>query len=175
MSVLKKIMIGLFTIILVVMGFISYSRYQSAQELKMAFKNDDKIQILYHLMASERYAKDIRQAGFTIPPDSAIRFDGAIDPLEIEGGLHLKISPPGEKSTEIWLFFSTEIDGQEMDAVYTLDDKLQLQDSNYYQLNGEGTNERVNISESEEKRLLSIVQKEINGFLDTMEEPLYNQ
>ena len=165
MSVLKKIMIGLFTIILVVMGFISYSRYQSAQELKMAFKNDDKIQILYHLMASERYAKDIRQAGFTIPPDSAIRFDGAIDPLEIEG----------EKSTEIWLFFSTEIDGQEMDAVYTLDDKLQLQDSNYYQLNGEGTNERVNISESEEKRLLSIVQKEINGFLDTMEETLYNQ
>lgn len=69
----------------------------------------------------------------------------------------------------------TEIDGQEMDAVYTLDDKLQLQDSNYYQLNGEGTNERVNISESEEKRLLSIVQKEINGFLDTMEETLYNQ
>lgn len=68
MSVLKKIMIGLFTIILVVMGFISYSRYQSAQELKMAFKNDDKIQISYHLMASERYAKDIRQAGFTIPP-----------------------------------------------------------------------------------------------------------
>lgn len=62
-----------------------------------------------------------------------------------------------------------------MDAVYTLDDKLQLQDSNYYQLNGEGTNERVNISESEEKRLLSIVQKEINGFLDTMEETLYNQ
>ena len=49
------------------------------------------------------------------------------------------------------------------------------QDSNYYQLNGEGTNERVNISESEEKRLLSIVQKEINGFLDTMEETLYNQ
>ncbi|HFU4060693.1 TPA: hypothetical protein ACGOZ1_002146 [Streptococcus suis] len=72
MSVLKKIMIGLFTIILIVMGFISYSRYQSAQELKTAFKNDDKIQVFYHLMVSERYAKVIRQAGFTIPPDSAI-------------------------------------------------------------------------------------------------------
>lgn len=55
--------------------------------------------------------------------------------------------------------FLTEIDGQEMDAVYTLDDKLQLQDSNYYQLNGEGTNERVNISESEEKRLLVLSKK----------------
>ena len=165
----------LMIVFLLIFGFFSYSNHQSSVQLEAAFKNDDKIQVLYHLLASESYAKDIRQAGFTIPPDSAIRFDGAIDPLEIEGDLHLKISPPGEKSTEIWLFFSTEIDGQEMDAVYTLDDKLQLQDSNYYQLNGEGTNERVNISESEEKRLLSIVQKEINGFLDTMEETLYNQ
>lgn len=174
MSVLKKIMIGLFTIILIVMGFISYSRYQSAQELKTAFKNDDKIQVFYHLMASERYAKVIRQAGFTIPPDSAIRFDGAIDPLEIESELHIKIFPPGEAYDELNISFSVEKDNAIIEAFFVVDKQLNLLRSYYYMME---QNERKNttLQESEEKRLLSIVQKEINGFLDTMEEALYNQ
>ncbi|HFR3426305.1 TPA: thiol-disulfide isomerase [Streptococcus suis] len=174
MSVLKKIMIGLFTIILIVMGFISYSRYQSAQELKTAFKNDDKIQVFYHLMASERYAKVIRQAGFTIPPDSAIRFDGAIDPLEIEGDLHLKIHPPGEADEELSISFSVEKNDATIEAFFVMDRQLNLLHS-YYQIMEQNERKNLTLHESEEKRLLSIVQKEINGFLDTMEETLYNQ
>ncbi|HFI2447071.1 TPA: thiol-disulfide isomerase [Streptococcus suis] len=134
-------MIGLFTIILIVMGFISYSRYQSAQELKTAFKNDDKIQVFYHLMVSERYAKVIRQAGFTIPPDSAIRFDGAIDPLEIEGDLHLKIHPLGEADEELSISFSVEKNDATIEAFFVMDRQLNLLRS-YYQIMEQ--NERKN-------------------------------
>ena len=33
-------------------------------------------------MASEKYASDIRKAGYVVPPDGAIRLDGGIDSIE---------------------------------------------------------------------------------------------
>ena len=164
----------LMIVFLLIFDFFSYSNHQSSVQLEAAFKSDDKIQILYHLMDSERYAKDIRQAGFTIPPDSAIRFDGAIDPLEIKGELHLKIHPPGEADEELSISFSVEKDNAIIEAFFVIDKQLNLLRS-YYQIMEQNERKNLTLQESEEKHLLSIVQKEINGFLDTMEETLYNQ
>ena len=46
------------------------------------------------------------KAGYTIPSDGAIRLDGVIYPLEIEGELHLKISPPKKDAKDFQLFLS---------------------------------------------------------------------
>lgn len=61
-------------------------------------------------MASEKYASDIRKAGYIIPPDGAIRFDGGINPLEIEGDLHLKIAHLG--GNEVTVFLKLSLMGQ---------------------------------------------------------------
>ena len=75
----KNILIFICSVCLLVAGFNLYLNYQSQQEflqLKEDFKRDDKIIVLEQLMASEKYASDIRKAGYIIPPDGAIRFDG---------------------------------------------------------------------------------------------------
>ena len=103
---LKNMLIFICSVVFLVVGFNLYLNYQSQQEflqLKEDFKRDDKIIVLEQLMASEKYASDIRKAGYIIPPDGAIRFDGGINPLEIEGDLHLKIAHPG--GNKVTVFF----------------------------------------------------------------------
>ena len=122
-------------------------------------------------MASEKYASDIRKAGYIIPPDGAIRFDGGINPLEIEGDLHLKIAHPG--GNEVTVFFETESDGSIINCQYVLNDNLDIVRSYYSHINKQNINEQVSISQSEEARLLKIVQNEIDGFMKKMYQTLY--
>ena len=173
--VIVLIMIGLLSIILIVIGFISYSRYQSAHELKTALRNDNKIEALYYLITFDRYADMVREKGYVIIPDSPLQIDTSGYSLEIGDKLSLKIRYISQKDNNITLDFTTKIANKNTDIVYTLDNNLNLVDSSYYQLDEQNVKKTVAIQESEEKRLLSIVQKEINGFLDTMEETLYNQ
>ncbi|QLB49958.1 hypothetical protein [Streptococcus sanguinis] len=106
------VLIGVFAILIT--AFKLYLDYHQSQQeflqLKEDFKRDDKIIVLEQLMASEKYASDIRKAGYIIPPDGAIRFDGVINPLEIEGDLHLKIAHPG--GNEVTVFLKLSLMGQ---------------------------------------------------------------
>ena len=109
----KNMLIFICSVAFLVVGIKLYLNYQSHQEflqLKESFKQDDKIAVLEHLLASEKYAADIRKAGYIIPPDGAIRFDGGINPLEIEGDLHLKIAHPG--GNEVTVFLKLSLMGQ---------------------------------------------------------------
>ena len=109
----KNILIFICSVAFLVSGIKLYFNYQSQQEflqLKESFKQDDKIAVLEHLLASEKYASDIRKAGYIIPPDGAIRLDGVIYPLEIEGDLHLKIAHPG--GNEVTVFLKLSLMGQ---------------------------------------------------------------
>ena len=47
--------------------------------------------------------------GDIIPSDGAIRQEGVVYPLEIEGEVHLKISPPQKDAKDFQLFFTTQI------------------------------------------------------------------
>ncbi|CEL90541.1 thiol-disulfide isomerase [Streptococcus sanguinis] len=170
----KNMLIFICFVVFLVVGIKLYFNDQSHKEflqLKEDFKRDDKITVLEQLMASEKYATDIRKAGYIIQPDGAIRLDGGINPLEIEGDLHLKIAYPG--GNEVIVFFETEFDGTIINCQYILNDNLNIVRSYYSQINKQNINEQVSISQSEEARLLKIVQDEIDGFVKKMYQTLY--
>jgi len=156
-----------------VLSYFTYNHFQQSNTLKVAFEKNDRIEVLHRLLESEKYAPDIRKAGFTIPPDGAIRLEGVIYPLEIEGDIHLKISPPQKQAKDFQLFFITQVNEKQTHVAFVLDENLNLLYSSYSQENAKGTREIVSISQSEEARLLKIVQSEINSFIKKMYQILY--
>ena len=171
----KNILILICSVVFLVVGIKLYFNDQSHQEflqLKEDFKRDNKITVLEQLMASEKYATDIRKAGYMIPSDGAILLDGGINPLEIEGDLHLKIAYPGGK--KVTVFFETESDGSIINCQYVLNDNLDIVRSCYSHINKQNINEQVSISQSEEAHLLKIVQNEIDDFIKKMYQTLYH-
>lgn len=167
-----KWLIVLFLVVLVP-SYFTYNHFQQSNTLKVAFEKNDRIEVLHRLLESEKYAPDIRKAGFTIPPDGAIRLEGVIYPLEIEGDIYLKISPPQKQAKDFQLFFITQVNEKQTHVAFVLDKNLNLLYSSYSQENAEGTREIVSISQSEEARLLKIVQSEINSFIKKMYQILY--
>ena len=173
MSGLKKILIVIGSVIALATGLNLYFQYQNHQEhmqLKTSFEERDNIAVLQRLMASEKYASDIRKAGYVIPPDGAIRLDGGIDSIEIKGDIDLKISYRGRGVTA---YFEIEIDGKITSVLYELDKNLDIVSSAYFQTNEKNKNERVTIPQAEEERLLKIVQKELEAFMKKMYQTLY--
>ena len=174
MSGLKKMLIVIGSVIALATGLNLYFQYQNHQEhmqLKTSFEERDNIAVLQRLMASEKYASDIREAGYVIPPDGAIRLDGGIDSIEIKGDIDFKISHPGRNG--VTAYFEIEIDRRITSVLYELDKNFDITSSAYFQINEKNINERVNISQSEEERLLKIVQKELEDFMETMYQTLY--
>ena len=173
MSGLKKILIVIGSVIALATGLNLYFQYQNHQEhmqLKTSFEERDNIAVLQRLMASGKYAPDIRKAGYVIPPDGAIRLDGGIASIEIKGDIDLKISYRGRGVTA---YFEIEIDGKITSVLYELDKNLDIVSSAYFQINEKNINERVNISQSEEERLLKIIQRELVAFMKKMYQTLY--
>ena len=176
MSGLKKILIVIGSIIALATGLNLYFQYQNHQEhiqLKVSFEERDNIVVLQHLMASGKYASDIRKAGYVVPPDGAIRLDGVIYPLEIEGDLHLEISPPKKDAKDFQLFFITQVNEKQTHVAFILDKNLNLIDSSYSQQNDNGKREIISVSQSEEAYLLKRVQSEIDAFMKKMYQILY--
>ena len=173
MSGLKKMLIVIGSVIALATGLNLYFQYQNHQEhmqLKTSFEERDNIAVLQRLMASGKYAPDIRKAGYVIPPDEAIRLDGGIDSIEIKGDIDLKISYRGRGVTA---YFEIEIDGKITSVLYELDKNLDIVSSAYFQTNEKNKNERVTIPQAEEERLLKIVQKELEAFMKKMYQTLY--
>ena len=173
MSGLKKMLIVIGSVIALATGLNLYFQYQNHQEhmqLKTSFEERDNIAVLHRLMASGKYAPDIRKAGYVIPPDGAIRLDGGIASIEIKGDIDLKISYRGRGVTA---YFEIEIDGEITSVLYELDKNLDIVSSAYFQTNEKNKNERVTIPQAEEERLLKIVQKELEAFMKKMYQTLY--
>lgn len=173
MSGLKKMLIVIGSVIALATGLNLYFQYQNHQEhmqLKTSFEERDNIAVLQRLMASGKYAPDIRKAGYVIPPDGAIRLDGGIASIEKKGDIDLKISYRGRGVTA---YFEIEIDGKITSVLYELDKNLDIVSSAYFQTNEKNKNERVTIPKAEEKRLLKIIQKELEDFMETMYQTLY--
>ena len=173
MSGLKKMLIVIGSVIALATGLNLYFQYQNHQEhmqLKTSFEERDNIAVLQRLMASGKYAPDIRKAGYVIPPDGAIRLDGGIASIEIKGDIDLKISYRGRGVTA---YFEIEIDGKITSVLYELDKNLDIVSSAYFQTNEKNKNERVTIPQAEEERLLKIVQKELEAFMKKMYQTLY--
>ena len=82
-----------------------------------------------------------------------------IDSIEIKGDIDFKISHPGRNG--VTAYFEIEIDGKITSALYELDKNFDITSSTYFQINEKNINERVNISQAEEERLLKIVQKSL--------------
>ena len=173
MSRPRKIRILLASVLALVVGINLYFQYQSHQErfqLKTSFEEKDTIAVLQYLMASEKYASDMRNAGYIVPPDGAIRLDGGIDSIEIKGDIDLKMLNPGRD--EVSVLFETMVNEEKINAYYILDNHLTLKRSYYSHISNQNK-ESVTISQTEEERLLKIVQKELKAFLDKMYQTLY--
>ena len=160
-------------ILLVIPLYLTFKNSQESSTLKTAFEKQDRVEVLHYLMASEKYVSQIRKAGYIIPSDGAIRLDGVIYPLEIEGEVHLKISPPQKDAKDFQLFFITQVNEKQTYVAFVLDKDLNLIYSNYSQDNDSGKREGVSISQSEEDRLLKTVRGEIDGFMENMYRILY--
>ena len=174
MSGLKKILIVIGSVIALATGLNLYFQYQNHQEhmqLKTSFEERDNIVVLQHLMASGKYASDIRKAGYVVPPDGAIRLDGGIDSIGIKGDIDLKISNPGR--TEVTVLFETTAKEEKIDVYYILDNQLTIKRSYYSNISNQKIKESVDISQAEEERLLKIVQKELEDFMEKMYQTLY--
>ena len=113
-------------ILLVIPFYLTYKNSQQSSTLKTAFEKQDRIAVLYYLMRSEKYASQIRKAGYIIPSGGAIRLEGVVYPLEIEGEVHLKISPPQKDAKDFQLFFTTQINKKQTFVAFVLDKKLNL-------------------------------------------------
>ena len=165
-----KWLIVLFLFLLAIPSYFAYNHFQQSSTLKESFEKNERIEFLHHLMASGKYAPDIRKAGYVIPPDGAIRLDGGIASIEIKGDIDLKISYRGRGVTA---YFEIEIDGKITSVLYELDKNLDIVSSAYFQTNEKNKNERVTIPQAEEERLLKIVQKELEAFMEKMYQTLY--
>ena len=168
-----KLLIVLFLFLLAIPLYFTYNHFQQSSVLKEAFEKNERLEVLNRLTASEKYAPDIRKAGYVVPPDGAIRLDGVIYPLEIEGELHLKISPPKKDAKDFQLFFITQVNEKQTHITFILDKNLNLIDSSYSQQNDNGKREIVSVSQSEEDYLLKSVQSEIDAFMKKMYQTLY--
>ena len=113
-------------ILLVIPFYLTYKNSQESSTLKTAFEKQDRIEVLHYLMRSEKYASQIRKAGYIIPSDGAIRLEGVVYPLEIEGEVHMKISPPQKDAKDFQLFFTTQINKKQTFVAFVLDKKLNL-------------------------------------------------
>ena len=173
MSRPRKIRILLASVLALVVGINLYFLYQNHQEqfqLKASFEEQDNIAVLQHLMDSEKYAPDIRKAGYIVPPDGAIRLDGGIDSIEIKGDIDLKMVNPSRD--EVSVLFETMANEEKINVYYILDNQLTLKRSYYSHISNQ-KKESVTISQAEEERLLKIVRKELKAFLDKMYQTLY--
>lgn len=173
MSRPRKIRILLASVLALVVGITLYFQYQSHQErlqLKTSFEEQNNIAVLQHLMDSGKYASDMRNAGYIVPPDGAIRLDGGIDSIGIKGDIDLKMSNP--RRDEVSVIFETMVNEEKIDAYYILDKQLTLKRSYYSNISNQ-KKESVNISQAEEERLLKIVRKELKAFLEKMYQTLY--
>ena len=83
----------------------------------------------------------------------------------------MDISNPGRNG--VTAYYRIEIDGKITSVLYELDKNFDLVSSAYFQINEKNIKESVNISQSEEERLLKIVQSEIDGFMKKMYQTLY--
>ena len=151
--------------------YFVYNHSQQSSALKEAFEKNKRIEVLQRLMASEKYASDIRKAGYTIPPDGAIRLDGGIDTIEIKGDMDLKISNP--ERNEVTVLFETIVKEEKIDVHYILDNQLTIKRSYYSDISNQKINDGVTIPQAEEERLLNIVQKEFEAFMEKMYQTLY--
>ena len=166
-----KWLIVLSLFLLAIPLYFVYNHSQQSSALKEAFEKNKRIEVLQRLMASEKYASDIRKAGYIIPPDGAIRLDGGIDSIGIKGGIDLKISNPGRN--EVTVLFETTVKEEKIDVHYILDNQLTIKRSYYSDISNQKINEGVTIPQAEEERLLKIVQKELEAFMKKMYQTLY--
>ena len=166
-----KLLIVLSLFLLAIPLYFTYNHFQQSSVLKEAFEKNERIEVLHHLMASGKYASDIRKAGYVVPPDGAIRLDGGIDSIEIKGDIDLNISNPGQNG--VTAYFRIEIDGKITSVLYELDKNFDLVSSAYFQINEKNIKESVTIPQAEEERLLKIVQKELEAFMQKMYQTLY--
>ena len=132
MSRCRKIRILLASVIALATSLNLYFQYQNHQEhmqLKTSFEERVNIVVLQRLMASEKYAPDIRKAGYVVPPDGAIRLDGGIDSIGIKGDIDLKMVNPSRD--EVSVLFETMVNEEKINVYYILDNQLTLKRGYY--------------------------------------------
>ena len=75
---------------------------------------------------------------------------------------------------EVSVLFETMVNEEQINAYYILDNQLTIKRRYYSHINNQNIKERVTIPQAEEERLLKIIQKELEDFMEKMYHTLYD-
>lgn len=168
MSVLKK---GLIFLLLGMTVLVAWLLFVPDKQPAPNFSSKNKIELLARIL-DHRNANAIREAGYGIPSDAEIRLAGGIDHLEMDGDLKWMVRVPSPDDNKIWITSSTIIEGEKIDAAFSLDKEWGLLHASYFHTEKDGTTKRVEVSDSQQTELLEKVQTELNRFVKKMEQEL---
>ncbi|AQP41914.1 signal peptide [Streptococcus gallolyticus] len=167
----KTIIVSVIIVLLVlVASFFGYRTYRY-YDFKRAYEKGTTYEQLDVLMNSKRYVKAVRKAGYQVEQSDVFMY-GRIPWLVIDEKDNLEVKSPGET---IAVSFVANVDSiGKVNAFWVLNNKLKIQDSLYYPIQEDGSDgERVELSTSEEQKLLKEVKKEITDMLKSVYESAY--
>lgn len=178
---LKALILVFVSISLIVGGIVTsvylYHHKQeqvAKQELKEDFQSGNKVYQVLGLTESNRFSKELRQAGYLIPDDKKIRTDGYIEHVVINKQMKMEIRGEHEKeNSQFAIWFDTQISGQQIEVVYFMNKNLDILYKSYRKHSDKVINDNISIPKSDDQQLQKLARREVNTFLDTMYEKIY--
>ncbi|MCY7191475.1 hypothetical protein [Streptococcus gallolyticus] len=170
----KTIIVSVIIVLLVlVASFFGYRAYRY-HDFKRAYENGTVFEQIYTLTKTTRYKKAIEAAGYSVD-NYDLQMNQRITSLVTNGSLKAKIDfPTDETDKTIEVSFSKIIDNQNSSVYLELGTELQLEYIAVRIVQENGTSgEKLELSTSEEKKLLKEVKEEITDMLKSVYESAY--
>ena len=168
MSNRKKttIISAIVVLLVLVASFFGYRTYRY-HDFKRAYEQGTLVEQLDVLMNGKRYVKAIRHAGYEVDDNELISLE-RVDSLVTKGTPEINVKAPSELGNVI-IQFKTMIDGEDANVYFQLDKDFKV---TYQSVEDENGND-INITSSQQEKLLKVVKKELKTMLKTIYESMY--
>lgn len=169
-TIIVSVIVVLFVLAVSISGYRAY-RYH---DFKRAHEKGTVFEQIYTLTKTTRYKKAIEAAGYSVD-NYDLQMNQRITSLVTNGSLKAKIDfPTDETDKTIEVSFSKIIDNQNSSVYLELGTELQLEYIAVRIVQENGTSgEKLELSTSEEQKLLKEVKKEITDMLKSVYESAY--
>ena len=162
-TIIISVIIGLLVLVTSFFGYRTY-RYH---DFKRAYEQGTLVEQLDVLMNGKRYVKAIRHAGYEVDDNELISLE-RVDSLVTKGTPEINVKAPSELGNVI-IQFKTIIDGEDANVYFQLDKDFKV---TYQSVEDENGND-INITSSQQEKLLKVVKKELKTMLKTIYESMY--
>lgn len=169
-TIIVSVIVVLFVLAVSISGYRAY-RYN---DFKRAYEKGTVFEQIYTLTKTTRYKEAIEAAGYSVD-NYDLQMNQRITSLVTNGSLKAKIDfPTDETDKTIEVSFSKIIDNQNSSVYLELGAELQLEYIAVRIAQENGTSgEKLELSTSEEQKLLKEVKKEITDMLKSVYESAY--